>query len=40
MATESIDLIGVPLDLGVRELGLKLGPDAFREVELAQIARS
>jgi arginase len=35
-----IDLIGVPIDLGVRELGLKVGPDALREVGLADIARS
>jgi len=34
-----VDLIGVPLDLGVRELGLKIGPDAFREAGLLEIAR-
>jgi arginase len=34
-----IDLIGVPIDLGVRELGLKLGPDTFREMGLVDIAR-
>jgi len=32
-----VDIIGVPLDLGVRELGLKLGPDAFREAGLVQV---
>ena len=36
---EKIDLIGAPLDLGVRELGLKLGPDAFREAGLPEAAR-
>jgi arginase len=34
-----IDIIGVPLDLGVKELGLRLGPDTFREAGLVQIAR-
>ncbi len=34
----SVDLIGVPLDLGVAELGLKIGPDAFRETGLLEIA--
>ncbi len=34
---QSVDIIGVPLDLGVRELGLKLGPDAFREAGLVRV---
>ena len=33
-----IDIIGVPLDLGVKELGLKIGPDALREAGVARIA--
>jgi len=36
---DKIDLIGVPLDLGVKELGLRLGPDALREVGLPDVAR-
>ena len=40
MQTKRIDLIGVPLDLGVKELGLKLGPDAFREAGLPDVCRS
>lgn len=39
MAKTAIDIIGVPLDLGVTELGLKLGPDAFREAGLVELAR-
>ena len=39
MLNEMIDIIGVPLDLGVQELGLKLGPDAFREAGLLDVAR-
>ena len=39
MQNEMIDIIGVPLDLGIRELGLKLGPDAFREAGLLDVAR-
>lgn len=39
MLHDKIDLIGVPLDLGVKELGLKLGPDTFREVGLPSIMR-
>ena len=34
MLNEMIDIIGIPLDLGGGELGLKLRPDAFREAEL------
>jgi len=34
-----IDIIGVPLDLGVRELGLRLGPDALRQVGLVEVGR-
>jgi len=34
---KAIDVIGVPLDLGVKELGLKLGPDALREAKLIEI---
>jgi arginase len=37
MMNDKIDLIGMPLDLGVKELGLKIGPDALREVGLARI---
>jgi hypothetical protein len=33
---KGIDILGVPIDLGVRELGLKLGPDAFREARLVE----
>lgn len=40
MSQTAIDIIGVPLDLGVTELGLKLGPDAFREAGLVQAAES
>ena len=36
---DKIDLIGVPVDLGVKELGLKLGPDAFREIGLPRVLR-
>lgn len=36
---DKIDLIGVPLDLGVKELGLKLGPDTFRKIGLPGIMR-
>lgn len=35
----AIDLIGVPLDLGIKELSPKLGPDAFREIGLSAILR-
>ncbi len=37
--SKKIDIIGVPLDLGVKELGLRLGPDAFREAGLLEVAR-
>jgi len=40
MSIDKINLIGVPLDLGVKELGLKLGPDAFREAGLSDVCRS
>lgn len=40
MFSDKIDLIGMPLDLGVRELGLKIGPDAMREVGLPDILRN
>jgi len=40
MTIDQIDVIGVPLDLGVKELGLKLGPDAFREAGLPDACRS
>ncbi len=40
MSIDRIDLIGVPLDLGVKELGLKLGPDTFREAGLVDVGRS
>ena len=39
MTAPAIDIIGVPLDLGVTELGLKLGPDALREAGLVEVAR-
>jgi arginase len=39
MRCENVDFIGVPVDLGVKELGLKLGPDAFREAGLFAVAR-
>ncbi len=35
----AIDLIGFPVDLGARELSLKLGPEAFREAGLLEVAR-
>ena len=38
-SVKTIDLISVPLDLGVKELGLKVGPAAFHEVGLVEIAR-
>jgi len=34
------DLIGVPLDFGVHELGLKIGPDAFRQAKIVQVLQS
>ena len=34
-----MDIIGVPLDLGVKELGLKLGPDAFRHAGLMDVTK-
>jgi len=37
--TKAIDIIGVPLDLGVKELGLKLGPDAIREAKIIEVCR-
>jgi arginase len=37
--TKSVDIIGVPIDLGVKELGLKLGPDALREAKLVEVCR-
>ncbi len=36
---KKIAIIGVPLDLGVKELGLKLGPDALRKAKLIEICR-
>lgn len=38
-AKKAVDILGVPVDLGVKELGLKLGPDALREAGLIDIAR-
>ncbi|MCX5676518.1 MAG: arginase [Planctomycetota bacterium] len=40
MDPKPIDLVGVPVDLGVKELGLKLGPDALREAGLVSAAGS
>lgn len=39
MESHAIDIIGVPLDLGVKELGLRLGPDALRETGLVRVAQ-
>lgn len=36
---KQVDIIGVPLDLGVKELGLKLGPDALRKARLVEVCR-
>ncbi len=33
----TVDVIGAPIDLGVHEMGLKLGPEAFREAKLVPI---
>jgi arginase len=38
-AGTGVDMIGVPVDLGVRELGLTMGPDALRELNLEAVAR-
>jgi arginase len=39
MKAKAIDIIGVPLDLGVKELGLKLGPDAFRQAKIVEVCQ-
>jgi arginase len=37
---KSVDVIGVPLDFGFQELGLKLGPEAFRKAGLLDVGRA
>ncbi len=37
--TKAVDIISVPLDLGVRERGLKLGPDSMREARIIEVFR-